>query len=93
MDDPELNLAKISHPTKMYLNSKENILVIESSKYVGVVNIEPDVSLVHSVSEMHIEIIGYESVAKLATTGVDVVMQTQFHPLSPYSLCILKDPS
>ena len=79
------NLAKISYPHKIYLNSRENVLVVQSMKWVGVIILDEELSLFDDEFSPCLQLIGYDNVQRIEES-TDVVVESKFHPLSPYAL-------
>ncbi|CAI2387261.1 unnamed protein product [Moneuplotes crassus] len=77
-------------PHKVILNQRENILTIISSHWVGVIAIPNDISLIEEEFIPELQLIGCKNNPRNIDT-TEYFLDVKFHPLTPYTLCILND--
>lgn len=84
---------KLEHtyiPTKIFMNQRENIMLIMGQHWVGVIALDNDVSLLSHQFKPELQVVGCRSDPK----NIDITeyfLDVKFHPLSPYTLCLLND--
>lgn len=79
-------------PTTIFLNVNENILIVQSQRWIGLILLEPDYAIIGNNTELELNLIGLGSY-DVDSYFDDLILDAKFHPLSPFALCILKDPS
>jgi hypothetical protein len=77
-------------PHKILLNRKENIIIVISTYWIGVISLV-DTWLVHAPDfEWELELVGWRNGIR-DIDKTEWILDVKYHPLSPYTICTLND--
>ena len=81
-------LTDIDNPHKIFININDTVLVIQSQIWIAIVPLVKDKLSLKPDFEFELQIIDKESVFSRYKFD-NWIIESKFHPLSPYTLCIL----
>lgn len=83
-------LTNIDVPHKIFMNQRDNIMVIQSQHYVGIVTLGDELLCNIDDLQLNIQLIGCDEDPHKIDTE-EYFFDVKFHPLTSYTLCILND--
>jgi hypothetical protein len=83
-------LTNIDVPHKIFMNQRDNILVIQSQHYVGIVPLFDELLCNIDDLQLNIQLLGCDENPQKIDTE-EYFFDVKFHPLTSYTLCVLND--
>ena len=79
-------LTTIDNPHKIFLNSIENIMIIQSQKYIAIVPLNNSKIDSDQDFKFELQLVNQD---EIFSDSINNIIEAKFHPLTPYTLCVL----